>query len=137
MRGMISGAKVFNQDIGKWDVTKVTSMYGMFSGAKVFNENIGEWDVSAVTETSSMFTDAWAFNQDISKWDVTEVSGPLVEGQLWGMNSMFSGAKAFNQNLATWCERDGLAKTDMFTGSACAVSSCGLNGNDEPACVTP
>jgi surface protein len=34
-------ATTFNQDIGDWDVGKVTDMSGMFIGADAFNQDIG------------------------------------------------------------------------------------------------
>ena len=45
----------FNQDISKWDVSKVTRYVGMFSNATAFNQDIGKWDVSQVTDMSLMF----------------------------------------------------------------------------------
>jgi surface protein len=39
----------FNQDIGSWNVSKVTDMHGMFWNADDFNQDISGWDVSKVT----------------------------------------------------------------------------------------
>jgi surface protein len=41
---MFDEANVFNQDIGRWNVGKVTNMYWMFGGADAFNQDIGNWD---------------------------------------------------------------------------------------------
>ena len=41
---------------------------------QAFNQNIGQWDVSKVTDMSVMFYAATSFNQDISAWDVSEVT---------------------------------------------------------------
>jgi surface protein len=55
----------FNQDIGHWNVSKVTNMRGMFHSADAFNQDIGNWDTGKVTNMSLMFYEAGAFNQDI------------------------------------------------------------------------
>ena len=54
MRAMFAGTK-FNQDISKWDTSKVTDMSHMFSGATAFNQPLNNWDVSNVTNMSYMF----------------------------------------------------------------------------------
>ena len=74
MKGMFEGAHVFNQPIGNWDVSNVTTMKGMFEGAHVFNQPIGNWDVSNVTTMKGMFEGAHAFNQPIGNWDVSKVT---------------------------------------------------------------
>jgi surface protein len=49
MTGMLRDAKLFNQDLNKWDIKKVTNMSEMFYHASNFNiENISKWDTSSI-----------------------------------------------------------------------------------------
>lgn len=87
----------FNQPIGNWDVSGITSFgnnnRGFFQGATSFNQDISSWDVSNVTSFFNCFLGAASFNQDISSWNVSN-----------GTNfaSMFQNATAFNQNIGGW-----------------------------------
>ena len=94
MIGMFWVNDSFNQDIGKWDVSKVENMMLMFSRANAFNQDIGEWDVSNVTKMREMFTRNDVFNGDIGSWDVSAVTN---------MTAMFKDAISFSQDLSSWC----------------------------------
>ena len=62
---MFLGASAFNQDLSKWDVSKVTIMWAMFQDAAAFNQDISGWDVSAVANMAGMFYGASAFERKL------------------------------------------------------------------------
>ena len=65
MRAMFTCARVFNQDLSKWDVSRVIDMGAMFRNAKNFNQDLSNWDVSRVDDMGDMFEGANNFKQTL------------------------------------------------------------------------
>ncbi|BAV94768.1 BspA family leucine-rich repeat surface protein [Ichthyobacterium seriolicida] len=107
MSGMFRNALAFDKELNAWDVSSVTNMSEMFKGADAFNQNIGDWDVSSVTNMESMFGGTKVFNQGLNKWKVDNVTN---------MESMFSSAKSFNQDLNDWKVENVTNMSSMFSG---------------------
>ena len=53
-RGRFSAVRFFNQDIGKWDVSRVRDMHYMFNEASAFNQGIGSWRTGNVGNLASL-----------------------------------------------------------------------------------
>ncbi|WP_299212137.1 BspA family leucine-rich repeat surface protein [uncultured Aquimarina sp.] len=57
--------------IGQWNTGSINNMNALFIDSG-FNEDIGDWDVSKVTNFSGMFYECPNFDQDLGNWDVSE-----------------------------------------------------------------
>lgn len=110
MANMFQNQKLFNQEIGLWDVSKVTSMNATLAiGATtipflgVFNNagspSINNWNTSSVTNMNALFTGQRFFNQPIGNWDTSQVTN---------INSLFYASQvsgypgSFNQDISNW-----------------------------------
>ena len=98
----------FNQDINSWNVANVTNMDSMFQSASNFNQNISSWNVGKVFDTGLMFFGATRFNQPIGSWNVSNVTN---------MISMFGGATSFNQSLNNWNVSKVTNASNLFNGA--------------------
>jgi surface protein len=87
------GGTLFNQDISSWDTKNVTNMSNMFRQNEVFNQPIGGRNTSKVTDMSRMFYYSKKFNQPIGNWDTSKVTNMMY---------MFNSANMFNQDIGSW-----------------------------------
>jgi len=64
----------FNEDLSKWNVSRVTDMGNMFKYASSFNSDVSAWDVSRVTDMLFIFYEASNFAQHLC-WDIPPSTG--------------------------------------------------------------
>jgi surface protein len=109
MSFMFTGQSSFNQNIGNWDVRKVTSFSTNFaffipsptytSSLFAFNNggspSINNWSLNQSASVSflRMFEHAGNFNQPIGNWNTSRVTR---------FDPMFNFADAFNQDISNW-----------------------------------
>ena len=111
MSNMFVFATVFNQNIGNWDVSRVTNFNSMFSSANNFNNggspSISGWTINTISGVtmSAMFSYPSSFNQPIGSWNVSKVTN---------MTQMFYGNNAFNQPLSGWNVSSVTIMSQMF-----------------------
>ena len=55
MDDMFNACHKFNQDISKWNVSKVVSMERIFSACHEFNQNLDSWKIKEDCDTESAF----------------------------------------------------------------------------------
>ena len=118
--------ETFQDDISKWDVSRVKTMKYMFFLGSTFNGDISAWNVSSLKFTHQMFSANLKFNRDLSAWDVSRVEG---------MAFMFAGASSFDQHLC-WDVSPSTITTRIFhkTSGACFNKTCGSVLNNDLYC---
>lgn len=84
----------YNQPVGNFDMTNVTTITSMFLGCGAFNQDLDTWNItSALTSAGEAFRST-SFNGSVAGWDV---SGLQIA------NSMFQNAELGASNgLDTW-----------------------------------
>ena len=115
MLSMFYLATSFNQNIGGWNLSKVTNMNTMFLSATSFNNggsnSIQNWSAPICPTFASTFQTATAFNQPLT--NLVNTSG--VAGCI--MTSTFQNATSFNQNIGGWDVSKVTSMTSMFLGA--------------------
>jgi len=88
-------------NVGSWDMSKVTDSSGMFASASNFDDDLGSWDMRNNQNLSSMFQDAVKFDNkgsnSINNW-IT--SANTVFSYMFYSNS--AGVAKFNRNIGNW-----------------------------------
>lgn len=102
---MENSMKTFNEDISKWNVSKVTNMTYMFSTCVEYNSHLNDWDVSNVRYFKGMFSGCTRFNQPLDKWNVSNAEI---------FDSMFFKCTSFNQPIGNWNVSNAISMMKMF-----------------------
>jgi surface protein len=113
MKWFFLNQATFNQPIGAWDTSNVTTTHGTFQGCSIFNQPIGEWDTSNVTTMDGMFQSSSIFNQPISAWNTSKVLN---------MHAMFWSAGQFNQDLSGW-DVDQVTNSSSFSDNSALTAA--------------
>jgi surface protein len=131
---MFYGVSSFNQDLSKWDVSKVTTFRSTFDDCQNLDTDLSQWDVSSVKSFQKTFTKAYLMNSDMSLWNtanVTNMYGMFQNARTFNspirnwdvskvtdMRYMFYGALAFQQDISSWTgTAAATAQSNMFSSA--------------------
>ena len=99
----------FNEDIGYWDVSNVTTFQSMFQFNGTFNQDLSDWNVtSKATSIRGIFNHSGAVDQDLSGWDISQVSDFFAA--FASDHSKWSPAN-YDATLNAWAELSGSGKS--------------------------
>ena len=117
-------------NLGRWDTSRVTTMYGIFDSTHSVPCSISSWNTSRVVDMTGMFNSA-GFHCDLSSWDTSKVTSMFsmffkashfYDGNIssWDTSSvrnmgfMFYGATQFNGNISSWDTSNVTDMSNMF-----------------------
>ena len=120
----------FNEDIGGWVTSKVTTMVSMFNNAAAFDQDISGWDTSDVLDMDFMFFGATAFSQDISPWCVALISSEPDSFGYEGTDPIWGSG-----NCPTACSTGADGTECQNGGIAAGLIPAGSVGTDTCSCT--
>ena len=87
--------------IGTWDVGRVTDMLELFRGRTDFDEDLGAWDTSSVTTMKAMFATCYSYTgQGIGAWDTSSVKNMSL--MFDGCHAFCADIGAWDTSVTKW-----------------------------------
>lgn len=80
-------------NLGRWDVSLVTSFIAMFQGCTLFNGSFIGWNTISATNFQNFLSGCTNFNQSLNYFIMTNVTS---------IQNMLFGATNFNQDISDW-----------------------------------
>ena len=118
-----------SDSIKNWNVSSASRMYATFYGASQFNQPIGSWDVSNVTTMAAMLGHYYggatgSFNQPLNNWNTSKVTD---------MSYLFAGQSNFNQNIGSWDTSNVTNMLHMFNHPSSMPRDGVFNNGGDPS----
>lgn len=129
----VYNSRIYDSDVGLWDMSRITNAYGMFLYTDNFNKDISKWDTSSLLDMSFIFYYS-NFNHNITNWDTSNVINMnfafynskfnqdisiLDVGNVLNMDYMFGPSDTFTQDLSSWCVTNITEEPPGFAGGNC------------------
>jgi surface protein len=99
---MFTECFAFNQPIGNWNVSNVTTMDNMFSTALNFNQNLGRWFTGETKASPTSIIGMFSITDNFNNGGDTESINYFDISKVVSLKDVFSNAKAFNGKIGNW-----------------------------------